>query len=85
MSDQIMRPVSGLWASARTCLLDESSPPEAHRAGRRFFFAGVLCVLDLQEQLADLPPEQREQVQRAMREELRVFFATQGSVVEGLV
>lgn len=85
MSDDVMRPVAGLWQTAAPIMLDSTAPREAQVAGRRFFYAGALCVLDLLDQLADLEPAQRQQVQRALREELRVFFATQGSVVEGLV
>lgn len=84
-NDEVMRPVAGLWQTAAPIMLGNTAPREAQVAGRRFFYAGALCLLDLQEKLADLEPAQRHELERALREELRVFFATQGSVVEGLV
>ncbi len=80
-----MRPVHELWQAARQDLLPADATPEQEREVRRVFYVGVLCLHQLQQGFADLPPADRAGLDRALQTELAIFRATVGTELEARV
>jgi hypothetical protein len=80
-----MRPAHELWQAARQELLPAAASREQERELRRVFYVGMLCLHQLQQGFADLPPDDRAGLDRALQTELAIFRATVGTPLEGKV
>ncbi len=80
-----MRPVHELWLAAREQVLPEGCTPEQERELRRVFFIGALCLHQTQDGFAMLDAAHRAHLDQALRQELTIFRATAGTVLEARV
>jgi hypothetical protein len=80
-----MRPTHQLWLAARSTVLPPDCTPEVEKDLRRVFFLGALCLRQTQQHYALLGPADQAQLEQSVDAELKVFHATVGTPLEGMV
>lgn len=80
-----MRPVHELWLAAREQVLPADATPEQERELRRVFFIGALCLHQTQQAFQMLDAPERAQFDKSLHQELTIFRATAGTVLEARV
>jgi hypothetical protein len=80
-----MRPVQELWLAAREQVLPAGATAEQERELRRVFFIGALCLHQTQQAFQMLDAAEQQQFNQALHQELTIFRATAGTVLEARV